>query len=254
MASCIIVDAETKEQKTTRAALVGAVEKQQQPPPPPSNRAAPPSLGASLCSLYKTRIRATLLLLVFFRTEPAQLRPWVPKPCQCGCHWHGVGGFMFNSASSSSPAFPHNPPRLRRVPPLLFNCFLNQLLNKRNPTNHKTPRPTAAPTPRPTAKPTAVPAPAPTPTPTPRPTFVPTTPAPTAKGEYTFCSEPSGLTQDDSEYPDIDYTYGMSCSSSDDDSDCLMMIGSSATTLSGFLYDEDSANYEDTTVSALPAL
>ena len=72
--------------------------------------------------------------------------------------------------------------------------------------------------------------------------------------DYTFCSEPSGLTQDDSEYPYIDYTYGASCSSSDDDTDCLLMIGSSDTYTSGFMYDEDSANYEDTTVSALPAL
>ena len=83
------------------------------------------------------------------------------------------------------------------------------------------------------------------------------TPAPTLETtEYTFCSEPSGLTQDDtySEYTNIDYTYGMSCSSSDDDSDCLLMIGASGTDASGFIYDEDSANYEDTTVSALPAL
>ena len=74
--------------------------------------------------------------------------------------------------------------------------------------------------------------------------------------EYTFCSEPSDLTQDDteSEYTDMDYTYGTSCSSSDDDSDCLLMIGSSAAEASGFLYDEDSANYGDTTVSTLPAL
>ena len=145
--------------------------------------------------------------------------------------------------------------------PTTTHSFLHPLLvfptaspTTPRPTAAPTPRPTAAPTPRPTAKPTAVPAPAPTPTPTPRPTFVPTTSAPTGTGEYTFCSEPSGLTQDDSEYPDIDYTYGMSCSSSDDDSDCLLMIGASGTDASGFIYDEDSANYEDTTVSALPAL
>ena len=83
------------------------------------------------------------------------------------------------------------------------------------------------------------------------------TPAPTVEStEYTFCSEPSGLTQNDtySEYTDIDYTYGTSGASSDDDSDCLLMIGSSSSYASGFMYGEDSVNYEDTTVSALPAL
>ena len=82
---------------------------------------------------------------------------------------------------------------------------------------------------------------APTPRPTPEPTF--------EFNEYTFCSEPSGLTTDDT---DIDYTYGTSCSSSDDDSDCLLVIGASSSGETGFLYSEDSANHENTKVSALP--
>ena len=94
MAPCIIVDSETNEQKTTRAALVGAVEKQQ-PPPSPPHQIAPRLLrvlDASYYSLYKTLILTIPLLLAV--PVPQLFRRTLVLAA--ACYWNGVGGFMFN--------------------------------------------------------------------------------------------------------------------------------------------------------------
>ena len=89
--------------------------------------------------------------------------------------------------------------------------------------------------PEPTLNPTT--APTVTTAPTPKPTTAPSI------GVKTFCSQPSDMTQDANYYTDASWVFG---ETSDDGTDCLAtaVLGD---TVSGFLYDENSENYEDTT-------
>ena len=126
-----------------------------------------------------------------------------------------------------------------------------------DPSPPPTHKPSPAPTHKPTAAPTREPAPIPTvapgdpsppPThkPSPAPTHKPTKPAPTvapSAGVNTFCSEPGDMTQDDTYYTDTSWVFG---ETSDDGTDCLA-TGVMDGIASGFLYDENSENYADTT-------
>lgn len=105
--------------------------------------------------------------------------------------------------------------------------------------------PTRVPAPIPTVAP-GDPSPPPTHKPSPAPTHKPTKPAPTvapSAGVNTFCSEPGDMTQDDTYYTDTSWVFG---ETSDDGTDCLA-TGVMDGIASGFLYDENSENYADTT-------